>query len=108
MAAAQQPQDQPEPEQGPPPRWAQGRVQPDEAPQEPQAEPENEARAAPGRAPRPHYDDGRRNRLTTLGVLKAIKAPGADYLEWWYLRFLHWCLTERWAVLQGGWDISAS
>ena len=117
MAAAHQ-EPQPEPEEAYP--W---RRQAPPAPQEPHEEPagddredrEDEARAHAGPRHDLELDDdedqtrgGRAHRLTSLGVLKVIEADGAQYLEWWLLRFCHWCLTERWALLQGGWGPRAS
>ena len=41
-------------------------------------------------------------RFTSIGLLKLINYGGWQFLEWWFLRFLCWNLTERWQTLQGG------
>ena len=45
--------------------------------------------------------------LTTLGWLKHLEDPAADYFEWQYLKNIHRFLTARWWLLQSGTDREA-
>ena len=45
--------------------------------------------------------------LTTLGMLLWLEKPGALWLEWKYLQTIHWILTKRWWIVQGGVDDQA-
>ena len=40
--------------------------------------------------------------MTTLGWLKHRYDPQDPYLEWQYLQIIHYFLTKRWWILQGG------
>ena len=51
------------------------------------------------KAPKRPEPDG---DLTTLGWMKFLMHIHIPWYEYMYLRFIHSCLTEHWALLQGG------
>ena len=42
--------------------------------------------------------------LTTIGILLHLQRPEALWFEWKYLQTIHWILTKRWWIVQGGVD----
>ena len=42
--------------------------------------------------------------FTTLGILLHLQRPEAQWYEWKYLQTIHWILTKRWWIVQGGVD----
>ena len=42
--------------------------------------------------------------LTSLGLLKYMQVPGWEWIEWKFLQTIHWILTARWYIIQGGMD----
>ena len=42
--------------------------------------------------------------MTTLGWLKWLDYPGCRYFEWQYRKVIHGYLTDKWYLLQAGYD----
>ena len=37
-----------------------------------------------------------------MGILIWLEKPGHEWMEWKYLQTIHWILTKRWYIVQGG------
>ena len=58
----------------------------------------------PGGAEGPRYWADTEKEFTTLGFLKKVNHPCAEFYEHWHLKFIYKCLTDDWGLIQGGSD----